>query len=276
MGSGKEEITPDRSSFLFSFCIHSGFISDTLYNITRKHDTESGRSMRTRYLSLIAISAYCFYAILLPVLYPVLAFPANITGLEQLYFLTDPSFWAFISLCGGIAFLLATKNENSSWYLGIPLCIMFAITAVSPLVSAILVIHDPSPPIYHPGVLWILLSQAAVCLIPPCAALFFWSQRALGRWVPVLAALALLITISSAAMLYAEFSPWLVSAGLIPQEPPTMVDGQLVRMENDGALILYLLFGLPIIGILFLVLAGMSWLAARRGFPASSPIPEAP
>ena len=232
--------------------------------------------MRTRYLSLIALSAFCFYAPLIPFLYPVLAFPANITGLNQLYVLADSSFWAFISLCGGIAFLLATRNEIPSWYLGIPLCIMFAITALYPLVGGILVIHDPSPPIWHPGILWILLSQVAVCLIPPCAALFFWSQRALGWWVPVLAALALLITISSAAMLSAELSPWLVSAGLIPPEPPAMVDGRVVRMENDGALILYLLFGLPIIGILFLVFAGMSWLAARRGFPASSPVPEAP
>jgi hypothetical protein len=231
--------------------------------------------MRTSHLSLVAMSAFCFYALLLPILYPVLAFPANITGLEPLYFLTDPSFCACISLCGGIAFLLATRNENPSWYLGIPLCIMFAITAVSPLVSAILVIHDPSPPIYHPGVLWILLSQAAVCLIPPCAALFFWSQRALGRWVPVLAALALLITISSAAMLYAEFSPWLVSAGLIPQEPPTMVDGQILRTENDGPLFLYLMFGLPITGILFLALAVLSWYTSGRTAPGNSPCPEA-
>ena len=219
--------------------------------------------MRTSHLSLVAMSAFCFFVVLLPLLYPVLAFPANITGLEPLYFLADSSFFAGISLCGGIAFLLATRNENPSWYLGIPLCIMFAITAVSPLVAGILVIHDLSPPIYHPGVLWILLSQAAVCLIPPCAALFFWSQRALGRWVPVLAAIALLITISSAAMLYAEFSPWLVSAGLIPPEPPTMVDGQVVRMENDGPLILYLGFGLPIIGIFFLILAAATWFASK-------------
>jgi hypothetical protein len=231
--------------------------------------------MRTSHLSLVAMSAFCFSALLLPILYTVLAFPANITGFEPLYFLADPSFCACISLCGGIAFLLATRNENSSWYLGIPLCIMFAITAVSPLVSAILVIHDPSPPIYHPGVLRILLSQAAVCFIPPCAALFFWSQRALGRWVPVLAALALLITISSAAMLYAEFSPWLVSAGLIPQEPPAMVDGQVVMTENDGPLFLYLMFGLPIIGTLFLALAAGFWYVSGRTTPGNSPSPEA-
>ena len=223
--------------------------------------------MRTRYLSLIAMSVFCFYALLLPVWDLVPGFLVNTTGVEQLYWLADSSFFACISLCGGIAFLLATRNENPSWYLGIPLCIMFAITAISPLVSGILVIHDMSPPIYHPGVLWILLSQAAVCLIPPCAALFFWSQRALGRWVPVLAALALLITISSAAMLWAETAPYLVSAGLIPPEPPTMVDGHVVKVENDGALILYLMFGLPIIGILFLVLAAATWFRSKRAVP---------
>ena len=215
--------------------------------------------MRTSHLSLIAMSALCFYAILLPYWDTVPGFLVNITGLEQLYWLADVSFWAFISLCGGVAFLLSTRNENPSWYLGIPLCIMFAITAVSPLVSGILVIHDPNPPFSHPGILWILLSQAAFCLLPPCAALFFWSQRALGSWVPVLAAVALLITLSSAAMFSAEASPYLVSAGLIPPEPTPMVNGLPVKVENDGPLILYMGFGLPIIGIFFLILAAVSW-----------------
>lgn len=223
--------------------------------------------MRTSHLSLIAMSAFCFYALLLPVWDLVPGFLVNTTGLEQLYWLTDSSFFACISLCGGIAFLLGTRNENPSWYLGIPLCTMFAITAVSPLVSGILVISDPTPPIYHPGVLWILLSQAAVCFIPPCAALFFWSQRALGRWVPVLAALALLITLSSAAMLWAETAPYLVSAGLIPPEQPTIVDGQVVKVENDGAFILYLMFGLPILGISLLILAAAKWFASRGAVP---------
>jgi hypothetical protein len=231
--------------------------------------------MRTYHFSLIAMSAFCFYVILLPVWNPVPGFLVNTTGIEQLYYLADPSFFAFISLCGGVAFLLSTRNENPSWCLGIPLCLMFAITAVSPLVSGILVIHDPSPPIWHPGILWILLSQAAVCLVPPCAALFFWSQRVLGSWVPVLAALALLVTISSVAMLYAEFSLWLVSAGLISPEPPAMVDGQLVKVENDGPLILYLGFGLPIIGIFFLILAAASWVISKGTVPEISRDPGA-
>jgi hypothetical protein len=231
--------------------------------------------MRTNHLSLIAMSALCFYAILLPFWDTVPGFLVNITGLEQLYWLADISFWAFVSLCGGVAFLLSTRSGNPSWYLGIPLCIMFAITAVSPLVSGILVIHDPSPPIWHPGILWILLSQAAFCLLPPCAALFFWSQRALGSWVPVLAAVALLITLSSAAMFSAEVSPYLVSAGLIPPEPTPLVNGLPVKVENDGPLILYMGFGLTIIGIFFLILAAATWFTSRGQTAGASAHPGA-
>lgn len=223
--------------------------------------------MRTQYLSLVAMSVFCFSAILFPVWDQVPGFLVNTTGLEQLYCLADTSFFAVVSLCGGIAFLLATKNENPSWHLGIPLCIMFALIAVSPLVSGILVISDPEPPIYHPGILWILLSEAAVCLIPPGAALFFWSQRAPGKLVPVLSGIALAVTLFSLGMLWAEISPYLVSAGLLPPAPPELVNGLPVRSENDGFLILTLMFGLPLIGILFLLLAGMSWYTSLRAVP---------
>ena len=231
--------------------------------------------MRVRYLSLCAMSVYCFYALLLQILYPALAIPATLTGIEVLYGLADPWFPALISFLGCAAFLRETKDENPSWQLGLPLCLVFAITALYPLVGGILVIHDPTPPIWHPGILWTLVSEAAVCLIPPCTALFFWSQRALGgRWVPVLAAIALIVTISSMAMLWAEYTPWLVSAGLIPPAQPAMLNGQPVRMENDGPLILYLGFGLPLIGILFLILAALSWSASAGRTGGASGNPE--
>ena len=232
--------------------------------------------MRVRYLSLCAISAYCFSVLLLPLLYPILVIPATITGIDALYDLTGSWFPALISFLGCAAFLAETRNENPRWHLGIPLCIMFAIITVDPLVSGILVIHDPTPPIWHPGILWMLLSDAAVCLIPPCAALFFWSQRALGRWVPVFTGIALVVTISSIAMLWAEYTPFLVSAGLIPPAPPAMLNGQPVRMESDGSLFLYLMVGLPLLGILFLILAAISWDAARNSSDriAGHPVPK--
>jgi hypothetical protein len=191
----------------------------------------------------------------------VLGILISSTGLEFIWYLGDFSVPAFISLCGGIAFLTSTRKENPRGYWGIPLCVMFAITAVSPLVSGILIIRGMNPPIYDPGVLWILLSQLAFGLLPPCAALFFWSQKRLGRWVPVFTGIALIVTICSAAMLWAEFSPYLVSAGLISPEPPLMVNGQPVRSENDGFLILDIMFGLPVIGIFFLIFAVATWFA---------------
>jgi hypothetical protein len=231
-----------------------------------KYDPENGRSMRTNHLSLPAMSVLFFCLPLLTVLNAVLGFLANTTGLDLIPYVSDFSIPAFISLCGGIVFLISTREGNPSWFLGIPLCIAFAITAISSVVSGLLVISNPNPPIYEPGIVWTLLSQAAFCLLPPCAALFFWSQKRLGRWVPVLAGIALVITLCSVAVLYFEFSPYLVSAGFIPPGPP--------HVENDGFLILYLMFGLPIIGILFLVLAAFWWFTTGRGTPDNSPCPE--
>lgn len=229
--------------------------------------------MRIRSLSLCAISVYCFYALLLPILDPILAAPAMLTGINALYGLTDSWFPALISFLGCVAFLAETRNENPRWQLGIPLCFMFAVIVLYPLVGGILVIGGMNPPLYDPGILWLMLYMVAGCLIPPCAALFFWSQPVPGRWVPVLAVIALLVTLTSAAMLYAELSPFLVSAGLIPPAQPVMLNGQPVRMENDGPLMLYLGFGLPLVGILFLIFAAMSWITSRRaaGGKAASP-----
>lgn len=54
-----------------------------------------------------------------------------------------------------------------------------------------------------------------------------------------------------------------------------MVDGQVVRMENDGPLILYLGFGLPLIGIFFLILAAATWFTSKGAVPGISRDPGA-
>jgi len=232
--------------------------------------------MRPHHLSLIAMSAIFFYLPLFIVQSTGLGFLAGATGLDLLYPLSNFSFPALISLCGGIVYLRNTREENPLWCLGIPLCVMFAITTVSPVVSGFLVIRGMEPPIYDPGVLWNILSQLALALLPPCAALFFWSQKELGRWMLVFLCLSLVVTLGSLAMFWAEFSPYLVSAGLIPPEQPLIVNGLPVRSENDGFLMLTLMFGLPLIGILFLILAAISWDAARNSSDrtAGHPVPR--
>jgi hypothetical protein len=248
-----------------------------LYTISQRNTIRRGRSMRTRYLSLIAMSVYCFYAILLPLWGRVPGILVTVTGYEQLYWLDEPSLLAFIALCGGITFLLATRNENPSWYLGIPLCLMFAITALSPLVEGILVIRDMTPPIYHPGILWTLLSQAAVFLIPLCAALFFWSQKQLGRYATILTGIALLMALGSLVALYFSFLPYLVSAGFIPPAQPHYVDGYPVKTHGEGMLFLFihLIIGLPVTGLCFLALAVLSWNSSRKTAAVPLPSPEA-
>jgi hypothetical protein len=41
----------------------------------------------------------------------------------------------------------------------------------------------------------------------------------------------------------------------------------VVKVENDGAFILYLMFGLPILGISLLILAAAKWFASRGAVP---------
>lgn len=90
---------------------------------------------------------------------------------------------ALIALCGGILFLSSTREENPAWYLGVPLVAALGMMALNPILTALIVIHDPSPPIWHPGILWSLLAGAGVIfLLPLGTALFFWSQRQRVRW----------------------------------------------------------------------------------------------
>lgn len=171
-----------------------------------------------------------------------------------------------IALCGGIVFLAGTRTENSSWYLGIPLVAACALIAVSPFLLQIFVISDPSPPLYHPGVLCSLVaSYGTLFLLPPCAALFFWSQRRTGRWAPVMAGIALVVTLNSLILMFYVLSPYLVSAGLLPPAQPH-IEGQPVMADGEGIVFLLLgyMIGLPVIGICMLVLAVCRWRDARH------------
>nr|WP_320162256.1 hypothetical protein [uncultured Methanoregula sp.] len=179
-----------------------------------------------------------------------------------------------ISLCGGIAFLAVTRKGNPTWYLGIPLVLAFAVIVVAPFAGALFVIHDPSPPLYHPGVMLSLLAGYGLFLLPPCAALFFWSQRRLGRWVPVMTGIALVITLNALIFAFYLFSPYLVAAGFLPPAEPQYIDGHLVKMaDGEGILFLFLhyMIGLPLLGICFLALAALFWHAARGTDPAPPP-----
>ena len=228
--------------------------------------------------ALAAMSLLFFFAIIAPLTDTVLrmcAVPSEVT------IFISSMMWKFtllscISLCGGIAFLAYTRKENPRWFLGIPLVAAYALIAASPFLGGFFVIYDMTPPLYHPGVLFSLVASYGILfLLPPCAALFFWSEKRRGRWMPVMTGTALIVTLNSLVLMFFVLSPYLVSAGLLPPAQPHAA-GQPVRADGEGLLFLILgyLIGLPAIGICFLALAAVSWHNARRAVPVPLPSDE--
>ncbi|HNX16839.1 MAG TPA: hypothetical protein PKM50_00760 [Methanoregula sp.] len=228
-------------------------------------------------LALVAMSLLFFVTAIAPltdiVLRSIGTPPAVIIPLSSMIW--DFSLLGLISLCGGIVFLANIRKENPSWYLGIPLVVAYAVIVLSRVIGGLIVIHDPSPPLYHPGVVCSLLSSyGTVFLLPPCAALFFWSEKRLGRWVTVMAGIALVVTLNSLIVMFYVLSPYLVTAGLLPPAQPHIA-GQPITADGQGLefLILAYMIGLPVIGICTLALAVILWHNARR--PVKPPLPSA-
>ena len=224
------------------------------------------KSKLTVPLALVAMSLVFFAIALTPFLEIVLRAAGTPSGAMILLssLLWNNTLFCVLGLCGGVVVLLATRKENPAWYLGIPLVAAYALIVAAPFLGQILVVHDPSPPFYHPGVLIMLIASYGVLfLLPPCAALFFWSQRRTGRWAPVMAGIALVVTLNSLIVMSYVFSPYLVSAGLLPAQPH--IAGQPVACD-EGILFLMLgyMAGLPALGICILVLAVFRWRDTRR------------
>jgi hypothetical protein len=238
------------------------------------------RSKWTAPLALVAMSLTFFVAILSPGIETVLRYAGTPSSVivSPISLLWNVTFLNFISLCGGVVVLLATRKENPAWYLGIPLVAAYALIAMAPFLGQIFVVYDPGPPLYHPGILIILIASYGVLfLLPPCAALFFWSQRQTGRWASVMVGIALVVTLNSIIVMSYVFSPYLVSAGLLPPAQPHIA-GQPVACD-EGILFLFLgyMIGLPVLGICILVLAVLRWRDTRRtAAPPQSPAVERP
>ncbi|MFA5332025.1 MAG: hypothetical protein WC342_06570 [Methanoregula sp.] len=216
-------------------------------------------------LALVAMSLVFFSVILTPVIeisLRVLGTPANAM------IILSSLLWNFtllssIALCGGLVFLEATQKENPSWYLGIPLVAAYVLIAMWPFLGQIFVIHDPSPPIYNPGGLCsLIMSYGTLFLLPPCAALFFWSQKGQGKWTLIMTGIAVVVTLNSLIVMSCVLSP----------AQPQYINGQHVQSEK-GLLFLIMgyLIGLPAIGICILALAAFLWRDARRVTPPPFP-----
>jgi hypothetical protein len=189
----------------------------------------------------------------------------------------DNSLLALVAFCGGIVFLAATRHDNPSWYLGVPLILGFAFIAFSPAFFTVFPLRDPSPLFYDPLYVMALASGYGSFFLPPCAALFFWSQMQPGRWRTLLVAIALIISLNALAFLLVFFNNYLVASGLLPAPQPEYVDGHTVKGDGVGLLFLFihLMIGMPVLGTCFVALAALTWHTGRQAAAFPIPSPEA-
>jgi hypothetical protein len=197
--------------------------------------------------ALAAMSAIFFYffGLIIPnIVIMMLGGDPGLPYLGSIIFSAGPILLGLISLCGCLVFLQKTRTWNRYWYLGIPLCLAIAVAIVSLFLSTVLPIASVLPLLADPGYLNRVAPGVALFLLPPCSALFFWSQKTIRGNGTGLVIIALGISILSTILLYGLFFP--------EQYAP----GEHVGMSVYEPLYwFYLMLGMPAMGAMYLALA---------------------
>ncbi len=141
-----------------------------------------------------------------------------------------------ISTCGCIFFISLAKNQSRLWHFGIPLCIALAVTTLSSFLSPLLLNLDSMLLNQNTG-------QAALFLLAPCSALFFYLEKQKNSGCMGLVIISLVVCILSAVLLYGLIFPQQYAPGSKTGAGPT---------ASELSFWVYYMLGLPIIGALFL------------------------
>ena len=210
-------------------------------------------------LSLVAVSAVFFWfvaAIISNML--VTSIPTG-SGLRESLQLIFPyhlqGILGLISLAGCTVFLATTRTQNPAWSLGVPLGIVLAVAAVLSILSKFIV---------DPGYLIGNAAFVAISLLPLCSALFFLSRKKAGDRVNTLFTVTLVIGVLSLLLIVAMF----FQASYAPGE---IRNGHSVY---EGWSMLYLVLGMPVVGIVHLMHAGRFWRASRNNACGTGSCPE--
>ncbi|MDO9326706.1 MAG: hypothetical protein Q7T80_17280 [Methanoregula sp.] len=141
-----------------------------------------------------------------------------------------------ISAGGCIFYLSLTKHQSRRWYFGIPLAIALTGITLSSFISPLSLIPDIVFLNQNTG-------QAALFLLAPCSALFFYSEKQTNDSDMGLVIISLIICILSALLLYGLIFPPQYAPGSKTGAGPTL---------SELCFWIYYMLGLPIIGALFL------------------------
>jgi hypothetical protein len=180
-------------------------------------------------LALVAMSAIFFSVFgmfLLLVFAGISGWGYGIPFFGTNYLVAALGIFGSISFCGCILFLIVTRKWSRLWYSGIPLGITIAVMLIATMVSGNLSI-----------------GMAAIFLLAPCSALFFYAEKRMNNGGMGLVVIPLVVTILSAVLI----------GGII--FPPQYAPGSNVGAGPDATELcfwVYYMLGLPVIGALFL------------------------
>jgi len=181
----------------------------------------------TRNVAYIAISAVFFSYVVFLI--------TNSCHHEIFYFGIDRYETIFFSLglisCAGvIVFLYSIKNEAQMWYLGLPLLVTIVVVTISSLLSPMFPEYFGFPMNRNATPFNLLSGQIMPYLLAPFSALFFYSLKEMKGDVRVLTLISSGISILFSGSLFIEIPMYDIS----------------------GSFLMYLVFGMPLIGALYL------------------------
>ena len=150
--------------------------------------------------------------------------------------------FGMVSFLGGALFLYRTADGDDSWYFRVPLIVSIAVVALSSFLTPALQVQEVLLVFQYSALVNAYIGSLAFILLAPLSALFFHSIPVLRR-----GCVSGHVVVSLAASLLSG----LMLLG--------MLQGDVILFPHPGESLhgfcswFYLLFGLPAIGIMFLV-----------------------
>ena len=197
-----------------------------------------------------AYTKFIGYTAISTIFFSILAILIGFSSLVEIAYFGRNMFAAIfflfgiISFLGGALFLYKTGNEDHTWYFRIPLVITIAIVALSSFFSPALQVQGVLLQFPDLGVINAFVGSCAFILLAPFSALFLHSLKAQGEGV---------MSVHVVISLMASILSVIMFTGLL------LHDSTMFPCPNDSLFglgyWLYLIFGMPAVGAMFLATA---------------------
>jgi hypothetical protein len=154
----------------------------------------------------------------------------------------------FISFLGGVILFTSVKRQTFNRYFVVPFCIATGVLAISVGVSIFVPVFGAQPLVLDPGLLFRTVGGIAALLLAPCSALMVFSVRKILKTeITALFGAPLCVSVLALIALFELLKPMQSTPG-----EPVVVGSEPIFY------FLYIMIGMPVIGITFLILGILS------------------